>query len=63
MVGIPSIPSYALPESSDLPGNIARWVVDPRRAVLLIHDMQHFFLRPQDVCPSTHFPAFAPYLS
>jgi isochorismate hydrolase len=46
MVGIPAIPPYALPESADLPGNIARWVVEPDRAVLLIHDMQHFFLRP-----------------
>lgn len=46
MVGIPAIPPYALPESADLPGNIASWVVDPDRAVLLIHDMQRFFLRP-----------------
>ena len=46
MVGIPSIPPYALPESADLPGNIANWTVEPDRAVLLIHDMQHFFLRP-----------------
>lgn len=46
MVGIPAIVPYPLPESADLPGNIAQWVADPGRAVLLIHDMQRFFLRP-----------------
>lgn len=46
MVGIPPVLSYPLPSAADLPGNIARWVVDPDRAVLLIHDMQRFFLRP-----------------
>jgi trans-2,3-dihydro-3-hydroxyanthranilic acid synthase len=44
MPGIPEIVPYAMP--ADLPANVARWTVDPRRAVLLIHDMQHFFLRP-----------------
>jgi isochorismate hydrolase len=45
-VGIPAIVPYALPSSADLPANVARWVADPGRAVLLIHDMQRFFLRP-----------------
>jgi isochorismate hydrolase len=44
MPGIPEIVPYAMPE--DLPANVARWTVDPSRAVLLVHDMQHFFLRP-----------------
>lgn len=44
MPGIPEIVPYPMP--TDLPTNIARWTVDPKRAVLLIHDMQHFFLRP-----------------
>lgn len=44
MPGIPEIVPYPMP--SDLPTNVARWTVDPTRAVLLIHDMQRFFLRP-----------------
>jgi isochorismate hydrolase len=44
MPGIPEIVPYPMP--ADLPANVARWTVDPRRAVLLVHDMQHFFLRP-----------------
>ncbi|MER5769515.1 isochorismatase family protein [Streptomyces sp. NPDC001985] len=46
MPGIPEITSYPLPTEGDLPGNTARWVPDPARAVLLIHDMQRYFLRP-----------------
>lgn len=46
MVGIPAIVPYPLPGAADLPANTAPWVADPRRAVLLIHDMQRFFLRP-----------------
>jgi trans-2,3-dihydro-3-hydroxyanthranilic acid synthase len=44
MPGIPGITPYDMP--TDLPTNVANWTVDPRRAVLLIHDMQRFFLRP-----------------
>jgi trans-2,3-dihydro-3-hydroxyanthranilic acid synthase len=46
MVGIPAIAPYPLPALADLPGNVANWVADPDRAVLLIHDMQRYFLRP-----------------
>ncbi|WP_049572107.1 isochorismatase family protein [Streptomyces sp. SBT349] len=48
MAGIPEIAPYPLPKSADLPDNVAGWVADPDRAVLLIHDMQRFFLRPFD---------------
>lgn len=48
MSGIPSIPSYPMPAEADLPAAIAPWQVDPCRAVLLIHDMQEYFLRPFD---------------
>lgn len=43
------IPDYPMPEEHDLPANTATWRADPRRAVLLIHDMQRFFLRPYAV--------------
>ncbi|MDA2806198.1 isochorismatase family protein [Nocardiopsis suaedae] len=46
MPGIPEIVPYPLPAADDLPANTARWAVDPGRAVLLVHDMQEFFLRP-----------------
>ncbi|WP_037677862.1 isochorismatase family protein [Streptomyces griseus] len=46
MAGIPVIAPYPVPTTGELPGNIAQWVVDPKRAVLLIHDMQRYFLRP-----------------
>jgi FkbM family methyltransferase len=42
--GIPVIESYAMPVASQLPVNVAQWRVDPRRAVLLLHDMQRFFV-------------------
>jgi isochorismate hydrolase len=46
MPGIPEIKPYALPSAGDLPANTASWTPDPRRAVLLVHDAQRFFLRP-----------------
>ncbi|MFI1206193.1 isochorismatase family protein [Streptomyces sp. NPDC020802] len=46
MPGIPDIAAYPLPGEDDLPPNTARWTVRPDRAVLLVHDMQRYFLRP-----------------
>nr|WP_197093692.1 isochorismatase family protein [Nonomuraea sp. SBT364] len=44
MIGIPYITPYPMPDSGELPVNTARWTVSPDRAVLLLHDMQNFFL-------------------
>lgn len=46
MTGIPTIEPYRMPAKGDLPDNTAAWAVDPDRAVLLVHDMQNYFLRP-----------------
>ncbi|GAA0472581.1 isochorismatase family protein [Streptomyces olivaceiscleroticus] len=46
MPGIPPITPYALPTAGELPANTAAWSIDPDRAVLLVHDMQRYFLEP-----------------
>jgi trans-2,3-dihydro-3-hydroxyanthranilic acid synthase len=46
IVTIPAIEPYLMPEESELPENTARWTINPARAVLLIHDMQCYFLQP-----------------
>ncbi|MEV8637996.1 isochorismatase family protein [Streptosporangium sp. NPDC051023] len=45
-MGIPEILPYPMPEADKLPANTADWRLDPDRAVLLVHDMQRYFLRP-----------------
>ncbi|MFD3514763.1 isochorismatase family protein [Streptomyces sp. NPDC058657] len=42
--GLPTIAPYPLPAPDQLPANTARWTPDPERAVLLVHDMQRYFL-------------------
>ncbi len=46
MASIPSIQHYALPDAGSLPENTVSWRIDPARALLLIHDMQNYFLAP-----------------
>lgn len=46
-MAIPSISGYPL--SKAIPENRVNWSVDPQRAVLLIHDMQQYFLNFYDV--------------
>ncbi|MFD7732305.1 isochorismatase family protein [Kitasatospora phosalacinea] len=46
MPGLPRIEPYPLPGDADLPPSTAAWTADPARAVLLVHDMQRYFLRP-----------------
>ncbi|CAN7653334.1 isochorismatase family protein [Pararhizobium sp. LjRoot255] len=46
MPGIPQIEEYRMPDQSRWPASRVDWQIDPERVVLLIHDMQRFFLRP-----------------
>ncbi|AAQ59158.1 Acyl carrier protein/domain [Chromobacterium violaceum] len=43
-MSIPKLNAYPLPQAADFPANKTAWRVDPKRAALLIHDMQRYFL-------------------
>ena len=43
-MSIPKIATYPMPVASAMPANRVNWTPDPARAVLLIHDMQDYFL-------------------
>jgi len=45
-MGIPALAPYPMPTEPSLPANRVHWRADPARAVLLLHDLQSFFLRP-----------------
>jgi bifunctional isochorismate lyase/aryl carrier protein len=45
-VAIAPIASYDLPEADSWPPCRAPWTLSPARAVLLVHDMQQYFLAP-----------------
>lgn len=45
MAGLPPIAPYPLPTAGRLPANVAGWRPHPDRAVLLVHDMQRYFLQ------------------
>ena len=44
-MSIPTIPSYPMPTPDTFPNQKVNWVLEPKRAVFLIHDMQAYFLR------------------
>ncbi|MGK5631814.1 isochorismatase family protein [Streptomyces sp. URMC 123] len=43
-MALPAIAPYPMPSADDLPANRVAWRLDPDRAVLLVHDMQNYFL-------------------
>ncbi|KAF7767612.1 bifunctional isochorismate lyase / aryl carrier protein [Pseudoalteromonas citrea] len=43
-MSIPKLSHYPLPREAQLPDNRVDWQIDPQRAALLIHDMQHYFI-------------------
>lgn len=42
---LPTAVTYPHPTSAELPANRVDWRLDPSRAALLVHDLQHHFLR------------------
>lgn len=43
-MGLPKITSYALPAEPELAPPRVPWTLDPRRAALLVHDVQRYFI-------------------
>ena len=41
---IPRIASYPMPQPGSFPANKVNWAIEPDRAVLLVHDLQQYFL-------------------
>ncbi len=52
-MGIPPIRPYPMPTEADLPPSVPSWRPDPGRALLLIHDMQRYFV---DMFPAGESP-------
>jgi bifunctional isochorismate lyase / aryl carrier protein len=43
-MALPAIAPYSMPGAAELPQNKVSWTPDAKRAVLLIHDMQNYFV-------------------
>lgn len=54
-MAIPVIPSYLMPTDTEISAPVVSWIPDPARAVLLIHDMQRYFMSafPPGQSPAT----------
>ena len=55
-MAIPGIAPYPMPRQDALPANTASWLPDARRAALLVHDMQRYFVAP---FPAAQEPALS----
>ncbi|MCS0637470.1 isochorismatase family protein [Streptomyces sp. LP05-1] len=51
-MALPAIAPYPMPAAAELPANRVDWKVDPSRAVLLVHDLQNYFLSAFDTTAS-----------
>ncbi|MFH7586790.1 isochorismatase family protein [Oceanimonas smirnovii] len=58
-MGLPVISDYAQPTANELPEARARWQPEAGRLALLVHDMQHYFLRPFNAAGAPLAPAIA----
>lgn len=61
-MSLPETVRYPLPTAAELPAPSVDWRPDPARSALLVHDLQHHFLRPFDRAAeplSTALPAAA----
>lgn len=58
-MGLPVISDYAQPTANELPEARARWQPEAGRLALLVHDMQHYFLRPFNTAGAPLAPAIA----
>lgn len=43
-MAIPKIANYSLTDAAALPVNKVKWTINPAKAVLLVHDMQNYFV-------------------
>ncbi|WP_426445440.1 isochorismatase family protein [Paenibacillus sp. S-38] len=48
-MALPKIAPYEMPAASTLPDNRVSWTIESQRAVLLIHDMQQYFINAFNV--------------
>lgn len=48
-MSIPKIAGYTMPQAPEFYANKTNWEIDPQRSVLLVHDMQQYFLEFYDL--------------
>ncbi|MFD5553544.1 isochorismatase family protein [Streptomyces sp. NPDC127068] len=51
-MALPAVTPYPMPTPGELPANRVDWKIDPARAVLLVHDLQNYFLSAFDTSAS-----------
>ncbi|MGW7346623.1 isochorismatase family protein [Streptomyces sp. NPDC054854] len=47
-MALPAVTPYPMPTAAELPANRVDWKPDPRRSVLLVHDLQNYFMSAYD---------------